>query len=248
MSLRCQSIGCALSTFPEIIFVLSALVALVLLVVSILIVWKKQEFPWSVVAVLIIAFLGMAFPVIKSFEFEAGAEGMKAKFESNDQAENLSNPETQAALSNAELESKLTKLTLLVDVLNKKLDASKPGTGNAEELMKEVSAAEQTFKQSENNSQYTVMLFYRDTAEKLASDFADKLSKRGYKTARVNTDLSEVGKSLAPSSVRIRFNEGFSNQAKQIYDILVQDRSTNISLDGQAMKRQIPGDVQLLLY
>lgn len=104
-------------------------------------------------------------------------------------------------------------------------------------------AADQAFAE---NSKYSVLVFYRDDAEQTSTNIVSKLLKLGFKSAKANTDLTEVGRALPKGSIRIRFNEGFDAVAVRVSDIIKGDG--NVALDSRPATRPIPGDVQILLY
>jgi hypothetical protein len=94
------------------------------------------------------------------------------------------------------------------------------------------------------NSKYSILVYYRDSADARSGEVVSKLVTAGFKSAKVNTDLTEVGRAMPNGSVRIRFNEGREEVAKRVAEVL-KDGAT---LDPRAATRNIPGDVQILLY
>ena len=104
-------------------------------------------------------------------------------------------------------------------------------------------AADQVFAE---NSKYSILVFYRDDAEQTSTNVVASLLKAGFKSAKVNTDLSEIGRALPKGSIRVRFNEGFDQVAARVFDII--KTNGNAALDPRAAARPIPGDVQILLY
>lgn len=225
----CRTLPCALSSFPEIILIFAALASLSVVGICLVILWKQKDVSWTLFAVFVVSLLVLAFPMASSLELQFGPTGASAKMQQGP-AVSAKNPESQNALNIAEVTGKFAELMRRIELLEK-AGSAPAGDARLNELKK--------------NGAHSVIIYYTDAADPSANELLEKLIEAGFKAARVNTDLTEVGRLENPGSIRIRYNKGQEGAAATVQSLIGTGKA---STDRRAVSRQIPGDVQVLMY
>jgi hypothetical protein len=138
----------------------------------------------------------------------------------------------------AEQNAKVTALEQQVNAIKKTLP-----TGTQKEL-------QQINEQFKNNSEYTVLVFYRDAQSRDATEIVNNLLNKGFSSFASSTDLAEA-KTRPDNTIRILYTNKGRDKIEQVEEIirkLIDDKKIdgNVELENKPSLER--GDIQILLY
>ena len=209
------------------------LIGVALLAAVAVMIWRKpsDSQPVTIIFLAGLALIVLSDDRILNLKFSASGVEVTRK--------DLAKAEVNVADQIAKINSELAQQKKAVEALTKQATAPRPADAGTPAL-----ATPALSPEFQENSKFTILVYYRDNAEGRSSEVVAKLVAAGFKSARVNTDLTEVGRLLPSGSVRVRFNDGRDQVAKRVAAILTDDAK----LDAAPASRTIPGDIQVLLY
>lgn len=141
----------------------------------------------------------------------------------------------------SQLELKLTELSEDVTSFRKKF----PEAGLPQDVVAKRLNKEQAFQE---NSKYSVLVFYKPQNEQTAERIEKALLSEGYKSSSTETHLTEAIKQFSPKSAWIIYTKNGENKLNDVKKILNSlNLGISLNLEPQAVKLR-RGDIQILLF
>jgi len=218
-------------------FIVGIILGPVLLIATVYVYIKHRRFGLGGVVLTVFGTILIGLSIWQSVELTIGPKGdFSAKFKQDLGA-------AAADINNriAKLELKLTELTEDIASFRDKF----PVVKLSQEILAARANKEHVFQE---NSKYSVLIFYKSQNKQIAEDIEKTLLSDGYRSSSTATDLTEAIKQFPPKSAWIIYTK---NGEKILNDVKEKLRSLNLgislNIEPQAVKLG-RGDIQILLF
>jgi hypothetical protein len=150
--------------------------------------------------------------------------------------------------SKAETNAELERVKKEIDTLSKSVSALAQTSPDASGEISKIQDAGKPSDQFIKNSNYTVLIFYKDSQATNASQLLDQLLRMGFKSSTIKTDLSEAKQQYSSGTAWIVWESGRDDVVANLQAVIKKALpQTNVVVRPEAYDLN-RGDVQILMF
>lgn len=161
----------------------------------------------------------------------------------------------EAVAEKAEENSPIVQLEKRLTVLEEKFTTYVIASGNGNLL--ESGSITKVQKKYDRNEKYTVLVFNRSHGFEIAEKIKNSLLKEGFKSARIETDFSEIENPHPKGTIYLSYKSGVDGEIKESVEKIMTDVIENTDVFGSEPFKFVPaksgsplsrGNFQILVF